>query len=242
MNNRWTIFCLARCGSALASQLLTYQVHHYSPFLCIDTPINPGFGCDPKAPYNGSEYLVLPHVAREAEVKGITVEEEYAQRFETIKYYTDRGLFPVIKNVIPFIPEHTYAFLKKAQYKIAVIKRRNLLDQFLSYQISARTFFHTSKDSKAKRSTEPFTVSRAAFDEFVQSVRTLNALEADKTVYYEDFVRNYSNFYKQMGLYTDITKFDFIVTRELDDGNKLNFTTNANEILEWFDEQNTIGW
>ncbi len=276
MSNRWTIFCLPRCGSTLAAQLLTYWVHLYSPFVRMASPVNKGYGPGSRQPFDGAEYMVERHyvdiddqspagtvidsvdnavtvgdgdsaainlrktVRQELEKRGIalqTLNPTSFDRFCTIYDLTHRGLFPVIKNVIGHVPPHTYDVFRNWGYNVIVVERRDILAQFISYEIAERSFFHIRTTSKRTRKLEPFVVERWRFDAFIEDLEELRSYDREYTVYYEDFVYDHAMFYKACNMTTcHIDNYSFITTKRVDDIGKLNYILNATEVQEWFNE------
>ena len=272
MGNRWTIFCLPRCGSTLAAQLLTYWVHLYSPFVRMESPVNRGYGPGSHQPFDGAEYMVCRHyvdvddgeredsigdykaddgestiteggiIRQELKKRGIalsTLNPTSFDRFAIIENLTKRGLFPVIKNVVGHVPPCTYEAFRAMGYNVIVVERRDILAQFVSYEIAERSFFHIRTTSKRVRKLEPFVITRDSFDMFIDDLELLRSYEREHTVYYEDFVYDYAAFYKACGFTTEhIENYNFITTKRVDDIGKLNYVLNANEVGEWFNDYN----
>ncbi len=181
-------------------------------------------------------------IREELEKRGIalsTLNPTSFARFNTVENLTARGIFPVIKNVVGHVPPCTYEAFRAMGYNVIVVERRDILAQFISYEIAERSFFHIRTTSKRVRKLEPFTITKDSFYMFIEDLELLRSYSREHTVYYEDFVYDYEQFYKVCGFTTEhITDYKFITTKRVDDIGKLNYVLNANEVEEWFNDYN----
>ena len=226
--NNWSIYCLPRCGSTVAVQLLLQY------FKQTDNRYN----TYPIQTAKQTEWFSPPNIEIIAKRYGLTVDKARKQAYTTIQNLAGTEQFPLIKNIITAVPPYTYDFMKQCGYRVLIIHRRNIIDQYISHMVSVRSYYHIPTDidlSGIKNRVEPFKATIDSFEAYYRHYMLLNTYKADAHIYYEDFINNYSVLFDTIGRPNAAVEYyaSNLITQPIV-GNLREYITNMDEVKQWF--------
>ena len=245
-NTNWAVFCTARSGSSLVTQLITYYFLRRHPELNLHTLSMGAVDEYDRFYHSGSELFVdlswaywytKPRLDGGSLIDE-TFSEECAKRKAELLEEVKNGFYPITKNIVgPGFPVDVHPFLRELGYKILRVHRRDLKEQFLSHEICKRTFYHSKKIRPRRREILPFSIPKEHFDEFMMYQKQLQGMTSDAVIYYEDFVNDYDRVFTAIGVQDHkqyIYDYDFLISEKITEEDRWSYVQNKEEVDSWF--------
>lgn len=213
------IFCTPRCGSEVATALLQeYQYRKHDMQQIHDT-----------------ELLNNQDRARTEDM------------FEECRSMHDAGFMPVIKLVMPGTPMMCVKFFVDNGYDFVFVERKNHRDQVLSQAVGRKFGYHfLNANDIPSPPTNPMEYAYINDDDIINFKRDVDVYENVKnllartpTIYFEDFISDYSNLFTALGLddyEAYITDYNFIKTNKVYGPTKAQFIGNYDQSDELFEK------
>jgi hypothetical protein len=221
---------MPRCGSSVAAQLLLQYMLQYRDYQQ-HSPILTG---------QNIEWFGHTNIERLANRIGTTKDKAKKQAYILIRQATGLGTFPVIKNIITAVDPVTHPFMLECGYRILKLKRRNLIEQYVSHMVAVRSYYHVPKGtdlSLIDNRVAPFEATQESIDAFKRHYDLLESYHSHATLYYEDFIDDYQVLFNTIGKPTvDSTIYADKLTTERMPAGLLQYITNLDTVYEWFDK------